>query len=340
MADKENQNTKAEQVEQPDANTPPEDFNDYEVWKAAKDRGEDPPQADKQSGATLGESKEEAESAGEADTTGKKETETDEEGSDDDKESNKPDGKRRKGGFQRRIDNLTRDKRELEERLSRLESRLAGDDKTPAESGTAGDEGKGEEGSKESGDTGKKPSPEDFDTYEEFTEALLDWKDQQRQVARQEGEARAEAERRQAAVFQSWSQRMDAARQAHDDFDEIVDQDIPVTQAMQQAMLDSEQGAELAYYLGSKPEEAERIAKLSPVAQIRELGKLEVALSGGSSPQSSSQPKPTKRISSAPTPPTRLSGKAGGGGTSVYDESLADDFNAWEAERNRQLRRR
>lgn len=74
--------------------------------------------------------------------------------------------------------------------------------------------------------------------------------------------------------------------------------DIPFTQAMFDALTVSEQPAVLADHLGRNPQEAERIAAMSPAQQGVELARLEARLA--------SQPRTT----SAPPPPSTVGARA------------------------------
>ena len=47
---------------------------------------------------------------------------------------------------------------------------------------------------------------------------------------------------------------------------------------MQQAIVESDAGGNLLYYFGQHPEECARIAALSPVGSILEIGKLSTKL--------------------------------------------------------------
>jgi hypothetical protein len=55
----------------------------------------------------------------------------------------------------------------------------------------------------------------------------------------------------------------------------------------------SDIGPDLAYWLGSNPKEADRISRLSPLLQAREIGKIEAKLSFD---------PPKKKTTSAPEP--------------------------------------
>src|SRR5574343_169331 len=64
-------------------------------------------------------------------------------------------------------------------------------------------------------------------------------------------------------------------------------------EALAQTIQVSENGPDVAYYLGTNPKEADRISRLPPLAQAKEIGKIEAKLA--------SDP-PVKKISSAPAP--------------------------------------
>lgn len=155
--------------------------------------------------------------------------------------------------------------------------------------------------------SGGKPQPSQFNDYESYIEALTDWKtDQKMHDLRQESEAkqrqRAEAER--AEHVQT---KLAAASSKYDDFEEVaLDPNLPISQAMAEVIAESEIGGDLAYYLGSHRDEAMRIAKLSPVQQMRELVTLEAKIS---QPQvvKSSAPKPITPINTTKSTATGLS---------------------------------
>jgi hypothetical protein len=96
----------------------------------------------------------------------------------------------------------------------------------------------------------------------------------------------------------------------------------------------SDVGPDLAYYLGSNPREADRISKLTPYSQAKEIGKLEAKLA--------SEPV-LKKTTSAPPPIAPISGRSTGAPSfdttdprSVKSMSTSE----WiEAERQRQIRK-
>jgi hypothetical protein len=86
------------------------------------------------------------------------------------------------------------------------------------------------------------------------------------------------------------------ARKRYADFDKVALGDHwKPTPIMMDVILDSDRSADLAYYLGANPEEADRISRLSPGRQAAELGKIEAS----KLPDLTPKPKPQTK---APPP--------------------------------------
>jgi len=66
------------------------------------------------------------------------------------------------------------------------------------------------------------------------------------------------------------------AREKHADFDETVTRlNFPISQAMTEAILDSESGAEILYWLGKHLTDCKLIAELETISAVREIGRIE-----------------------------------------------------------------
>jgi hypothetical protein len=131
-------------------------------------------------------------------------------------------------------------------------------------------------------------SADQFETPEEYAEALA-YKKAQELIAQRD------RQREQSELSEAYHDREEEARGKYDDFEQVAyNPNLPITDVMAEAIQSSEIGPDLAYHLGSNPKEAERIARLSPFLQAKEIGKLEAKLA-------SEPPKPTK-TSSAPAP--------------------------------------
>lgn len=173
-------------------------------------------------------------------------------------------------------------------------------------------------------DQAGKPVAANFNTYEEYVEALTDWKLEQRDVLRQQADA--QASQRATVITQ-----VTAARARHEDYDQVVTDQVPISPAMAEVMVASEHGAEVAYYLGSNPEEAARIAKLSPAAAGAALARIELSLSI----EPSAEVKPKVAQTKAPAPPKVINGSGGNSDA----EPDPKNFVAWEKWYNREQKR-
>lgn len=172
------------------------------------------------------------------------------------------------------------------------------------------------------------PPQEQFESTEAYAQALAEQKAAQLL-------ARREAERQQAEALESYHEREEEARSKYEDFEQVAyNPRLPITQVMAETIQASDVGPEVAYYLGSNPKEADRIAKLSPFLQAKEIGKIEAKLADN---------PPVKKSSSAPTPITPVTPR--GGTARVLDttdpRSIKEmSTSEWiEAERQRQIKK-
>jgi len=103
---------------------------------------------------------------------------------------------------------------------------------------------------------------------------------------------------------------------------------------MAETIQSSDIGPELAYYLGSNPKDAERIARMTPLGQAKEIGKIEAKLAA--------EP-PVKRTTSAPTPISPVTARASGSpALDTTDPRSIKSMTAsqWiEADRARQMKK-
>jgi len=176
--------------------------------------------------------------------------------------------------------------------------------------------------------TAEPPAREQFVSDEAYVEALAAQKAEQLLAQR-------EVQRQQAQMLESYHEREEEARGKYDDFEQVAyNPKVPITDVMAQTIQASEIGPEVAYYLGSNIKEADRIARLSPILQAKEIGKIEAKLS--SSP-------PVARSTSAPAPITPVTARnAGNPSYDTTDPRSTKTMSAseWiEAERARQMRK-
>ena len=293
----------------------PTDFREYNRWRTT---GELPSRQGEKPAASAA-AEERAPATGEPEPPAK--TAPDSE-PDDSQENGEPQEPPRPGSRQRKIDKLTRENAELLKRLEALEQKASpAPAPTPAPPAATG-----------------RPDLKDFTTLEEYTEALTEWKLDQREERRKADEQKRAAETAAQALQDSWSAKQQAAAQVHPDYDELMEATaIPVgpgVLAARQALLEEDHGAEILYWLASRPAELKRIAALTPARAILEIGKLAASLTAPASPETS-RPK----VSSAPRPPSPISHGTVKTTRDIHDENFArSDFRAWEKERVRQLK--
>ena len=212
--------------------------------------------------------------------------------------------KKKGGGWQRRIDKLTKRSAELEETLreerearQRLEARLAGRD--PAEL------------TKQPVEQGPRPRPKSTDTkpdgtakyasWEAYEDDLLAWQEENltsKLTAKQKQEQEAsQQERSNQEIATKFKQRGDDYFKANPDDRELIlgedspAVDIPAGSPMDAVIIDSEHSFQMLKHLCENPEEIERIASLNPLGQVREMLKIEQLVSGTSLENSSPEPK-------------------------------------------------
>jgi hypothetical protein len=122
--------------------------------------------------------------------------------------------------------------------------------------------------------------------------------------------AEREQNRVQNEIVEAYHDREEDARTKYDDFEQVAyNPNVRITDVMAETIQSSDIGPDLAYYLGSNPKEAERISRLSPLMQAKEIGRIEAKVA--------SEPPKTKRTTQAPAPIAPV--KAGGANTATYD---------------------
>lgn len=264
-----------------------------------------------------------------SDSETEEKAETHEEGEDGEKES----PHKKKGGFQRRIDKLSAQKAQAQQELEYWKQQAL------KNAGASNVETNPKPEIFTPPTTEGKPKPESFETHAEYVEALADWKTEQKLKERDEKAARERFAQEEARIKAAYSERAKAFSSKTPDFQKVLEDvnHIPLSLTLRDILLNSENGPELAYHLAKKPEEYERIARLSPTACAREIGKFEATLT--SSLSKVSPEKSEKRITQAPKPIEPVG--AGGKGSvvkSIFDPGLSQ--REYEAMRREQMKKR
>ena len=177
-----------------------------------------------------------------------------------------------------------------------------------------------------------KPSPQwnpktgkAFDTWDDYTEALTDWKLEQKFSSLKEEATKKQRQEAMQKARTEYDKRAAKARQKYPDYDEHFE-NATISEAMGRAIIGSESGPQIVIYLSKNPEVADRLYELSETAAAREIGKIEAKLD---------ELLQDKTTTEAPAPIKPVRGKS----EASNEPKDSDDIKTWKAKRNKQLGR-
>lgn len=213
--------------------------------------------------------------------------------------------KKKSGGFQKRIDKLTRTVYELQSQLDAARTPTPKQDAEP-----------------------RREAFEDLETYQKaLTEHTARKVIREYQAQEEQRKKQAEFQSEQAKRVGAWEGISGKASEKFEDAEDVLEHfasEIVLSQLALDGILESDVGSDIAYYLGKHEDEAARIGKLSPARQAIEIGKLEARL----------QAKPIKQPSKAAAPIDPVSGK----GSAEEGPSDKDSDAEWIRKREAQLK--
>lgn len=160
------------------------------------------------------------------------------------------------------------------------------------------------------------PDPSKVSDYTEWQKSYIKWELRQNQRA-EAARVKADANKAEAKnKADAWQAQVSEASKSEEmkDFATVAQNpDLPVTTTMAQAITSSEIGTKVLYHLGKNPDEAARIAKLSPVAQVRAIGKIEASLEASAAAAAAASESSTNKtvVSKAPAPIRPVGGGSG-----------------------------
>lgn len=217
-------------------------------------------------------------------------------------------------GVQKRIDQLTRARHDAEREAAYWRGKVEGGAVKPSDTAAAAE---------------AEPQQEKFESYEAYLKALARWEVSQTLAVER---TRMREESQAQTVAQGFDAQVKAAREKHADFDAVVyNEDLRISETMRDAMIHTENGAALAYHLGTHPEEAARIANLPPMVQVMAMGRLQARLEAKAQPQPAA---PAPSNAPAPISPVKASAPA----TTGLREDLP--IGDWMKRRQAELRKR
>lgn len=225
---------------------------------------------------------------------------------------------------------LSRENRELREKLARAEGRQEErDGQRQAQTGTEGDQHTAQPDKKTATAAPPKPKFNDVDdkgapkykTFAEFEDARDNWllEEGARRTQASQTQAQTEQQRKatEQAIDRDWRAKVGEARKKHADFDTVaLNVELPVKKGspVDIFLLSRKSGTDVLYHLGKHPAELDRINAMTPIDQVAELTRIEISLT----------PTPAKKVSSAP-PPVRTVTATSNAGRDEVETALKDD---------------
>lgn len=185
---------------------------------------------------------------------------------------------------QKRIDKLTREKYEYKGQLEALKQMLQNQN-TPRQ---------------QAQQQNARPTRDQFENDEEYFDALTDYKLEQRLSG---FEGKLTERQKQERAQTEYASRAAQAKTAYPDWDEVMEdaQGIPVESHVASAILESDFGPDVQYYLAKNPGEVDKLNGMSPASAARHIGRIEARIEGQKAkpkapPQQSKAPDPIKPV--------------------------------------------
>ena len=180
-------------------------------------------------------------------------------------------------------------------------------------------------------DANRPLNPDDFDSQDDYVAALVERRVneqvQSQLAAQQEQQQRTLAQNEEQRLLTAFNSSMDAAWEAHDDFEEAVD---PINRmasdALRGALVSSDNPGELVYHLGRNPDEFARLNTMNAVNVAREIGKIEARLTPTEAAPATPNPQGNNN---PPAPIEPVNGSRGpGNDRRNMDEMTQEEFEA------------
>lgn len=240
----------------------------------------------------------------------KSEAEESQDESESDGEETKEDERpKKKNGFKKRIDKLTQRISAKDQELEYWKAEaLKG--KSPEKPEPVVEKKPALEG---------KPKADDFETHEDFVEALTDWKLETKEKERESKAKETQLKTDYQSQSNEFKKKCREFSEANDGFRDAVEDvdDILMSPGLQEIVLSSDSGPALLYELAKNRDEYERINALGPLSAAREIGKIEARLV-------KKNEKPNeKKTTNAPAPIAPVGSKGGKIKKSIDDPNLS-----------------
>lgn len=185
----------------------------------------------------------------------------------------------------------------------------------------------------ESTDPDPKPDPSQFNDALEYAEALAEWTTDKKLREREQQEMARRAAEEQARKQAEFQKRVESAKNDLPDYEDTIAAagDIPVSAPVGEAIVESDFGPQILYYLADNPEYARSLADKSLTAQLREIGKLEAKFEKAAPP---AKKEPVAKKSNAPAPISPIKASSASVDTGLdSDRQFHGTYQQWKAQR-------
>lgn len=166
----------------------------------------------------------------------------------------------------------------------------------------------------------------------DYEDALVKWGAEKTLAEKTVKEQQAAEKERLETNLTNYRAQVAEFKASHEDWDDVVNQDIPMHVSVQLAIMEQENGAAIVYHLGRHPEYAKKLASLSPLSAVMEVGRLSTKLtaasgSSGSGTGRRATEKPKPRV---PAPIRPVSTAATTSTLTSRDAAAKRDFRAFK----------
>ena len=180
-----------------------------------------------------------------------------------------------------------------------------------------------------------KPQASQFDDAFEYAEALAEWSAEKALKDRDIAESQRKAEEERNKVLKSWNDKVDKAKKEMPDFNDIVSSStVVVSDAIRDAILESDVGPQILYQIASDDDYAESLTSMTAIKALKEIGRLEAKFEA----EQEAKPKAVAKTvsqSKAPAPISPLKGGKSAGADVLVDTNgeFYGSYAQWKAAR-------
>lgn len=177
----------------------------------------------------------------------------------EDEESNEEE-KPRKTGVEKRITKLVKERNKIREENEQLRRLLLNNQQTTKKEEVI-----------EEVKTLSKPKRDDFESYDDYTEALTDYKVKEEFAKIEKKKFDDELSIKTNEIINQWEKKVEVAKKRYKNWDDVQKANLQMTTFVRSEILEHEAGADVVMYLVNNPKKLEEINELSPGKQAREI---------------------------------------------------------------------